>query len=155
MKISIYQPAQEDAVIQLWKACELVKPWNDPHKDIARKLNDSPDLFFVGHIDEELVAAAMAGYEGHRGWVNYLAVSPQHRGASLGRKMMEHIEEVLLARGCPKINLQVRESNTAVLDFYAAIGYQVDAAVSLGKRLIPDGPPAATALKNDPESDSG
>ena len=82
----------------------------------------------------------MAGYDGHRGWVNYLAVAPGQRGQGLGAALMQHIEQQLLALGCPKLNLQVRSSNTAVLDFYRHLGYAQDEVVSLGKRLIPDGP---------------
>ena len=80
----------------------------------------------------------MIGYEGHRGWVNYLAVKPALQGSGLGRQLMQRAEQELLQVGCPKLNLQVRETNQQVLDFYNAIGYKVDAAVSLGKRLIPD-----------------
>ncbi len=138
MKIRRYQPGDRDAVIALWTDCELVRPWNDPQKDINRKLADSAELFFVGTDNDRIIATIMVGYEGHRGWVNYLAVSPQSRGQGLGRELMTHAEQVLLEMKCPKLNLQVRETNTAVLEFYRSIGYEVDAAVSLGKRLIPD-----------------
>ena len=98
------------------------------------------ELFLVGEADGRLVASAMAGYDGHRGWVNYLAVVPDAQGLGYGRALMAHIEAALLARGCPKLNLQVRSSNTAVLAFYRQLGYAQDEAVSLGKRLIADGP---------------
>ena len=80
----------------------------------------------------------MAGYEGHRGWVNYLGVAPAWRGRGLARALMLQVEQALLARGCPKINLQVRADNADALGFYAAIGYGQDAVLSLGKRLIAD-----------------
>lgn len=128
--------ADEDTVIELWRQCELVRRWNDPRKDIQRKLTTQPELFFSG----ELVASIMAGFDGHRGWVNYLAVSPAHRKAGLGRTLMRHVEAALEARGCPKVNLQVRTTNHAVLEFYRRIGYATDDVVSLGKRLIPDSP---------------
>ena len=80
----------------------------------------------------------MGGYEGHRGWVNYLAVHPERRGRGDGRALMAELEHRLLARGCPKINLQVREDNAVALAFYERLGFTVDASVSLGKRLIPD-----------------
>jgi ribosomal protein S18 acetylase RimI-like enzyme len=80
----------------------------------------------------------MAGFDGHRGWVNYLAVSPEHRNAGLGRTLMRHVESALEARGCPKLSLQVRATNKAALEFYKHIGYAADEVVSLGKRLIPD-----------------
>ena len=142
MHIRSYQESDEAAVVALWQACGLTRPWNDPHKDIARKLLVQRELFLVGEVDGQLVATAMAGYDGHRGWVNYLAVQPGQRGHGYGAALMAHIEQLLLALGCPKLNLQVRSSNTAVLDFYRHLGYAQDEAVSLGKRLIPDGPPA-------------
>ncbi|MDH0095909.1 GNAT family acetyltransferase [Ectopseudomonas hydrolytica] len=138
MLIRPFQPADEAAVVELWQRCDLTRPWNDPHKDIQRKLKVQPELFLVGEIDGQLVASAMAGYEGHRGWVNYLAVCPEQRQRGLARQLMAHIEEQLLAMGCPKLSLQVRDSNTAALAFYERLGYKVDASVSLGKRLIAD-----------------
>ncbi|MGF0336102.1 GNAT family acetyltransferase [Ectopseudomonas toyotomiensis] len=138
MLIRPYQPADEAAVIDLWQRCDLTRPWNDPHKDIQRKLKVQPELFLVGEIDGQVVASAMAGYEGHRGWVNYLAVCPKQRQQGLARQLMAYIEEQLLAMGCPKLSLQVRDTNTAALAFYERLGYKVDASVSLGKRLIAD-----------------
>ncbi len=138
MLIHPYSPADEAAVIRLWQDCNLTRPWNSPQKDIARKLRNSPELFLVGLVDSRVVATAMAGYDGHRGWVNYLAVAPAHQKQGLGRELMRVIEENLLALGCPKINLQIRTDNTAALKFYEKLGYQTDAAVSMGKRLIED-----------------
>lgn len=138
MKIRQFAPPDETAVIALWQRCELTRPWNDPQKDIRRKLTVQPELFLVGELDGALVATVMAGYDGHRGWVNYLAVAPEHRKSGFGRSLMRHVEAQLEARGCPKLNLQVRTSNGAVLEFYRAIGYSVDDTISLGKRLIHD-----------------
>ena len=107
-------------------------------KDIARKLQIHPELFLVGEVQGHLMASAMFGYEGHRGWVNYLAVSPGHQKQGHAKALMQQGEALLLARGCPKINLQVRASNAAVLAFYQSLGYQDDQVVSMGKRLIPD-----------------
>lgn len=139
MDVRAYRPADEQAVIALWETCGLTRPWNDPRKDIARKLTEHPELFLVGTEDGRLVATAMAGYDGHRGWVNYLAVAPGHRQRALGRRLMDEAERRLLALGCPKINVQVRSSNAEVLAFYRRLGYAPDEAVSLGKRLIRDG----------------
>ena len=125
-------------VVALWEASGLTRPWNDPRKDIARKLEVQRELFLVGELDGRVIATAMAGYEGHRGWVNYLAVDATHRGAGHGRAIMAEVERLLTERGCPKLNLQVRADNEQALEFYRALGYGVDAAVSLGKRLIPD-----------------
>ena len=138
MQIRPFQPADEAAVVALWQECRLTRPWNDPRKDIARKLAVQPELFLVGTVNGELVATVMAGYEGHRGWVNYLAVSPAHQRKGLGRRLMEEVEKRLLARGCPKLNMQVRSSNTDAMAFYRRLGYLPDEAVALGKRLIPD-----------------
>ncbi len=125
-------------MIGLWKDCGLVVPWNDPVKDIERKLKVGPDLFLVGELAGEIVASVMGGYEGHRGWINYLAVSPRHRGKGYGRSIMEVVELAMRQKGCPKINLQVRRSNTDMASFYQAIGYDIDDVIGLGKRLEPD-----------------
>lgn len=127
-----------NAVVTLWQRCGLVVAWNDPVKDIERKLAVGRELFLVGEVAGQVVASAMGGYEGHRGWVNYLTVDPAWQRRGFGRAMMNAVEQRLLALGCPKINLQVRRGNTAVLQFYAALGYCEDAVISLGKRLIPD-----------------
>lgn len=126
-------------MIALWDAAGLLRPWNDPDRDIDRKLSLDDELFLVGERDTgELVAVAMVGYDGHRGWVNYLGVDPTHQGLGLGRAMMREAERRLLALGCPKLNLQVRSGNASVLAFYRALGYEIDETVSLGKRLIVD-----------------
>ena len=133
-----FQPRDSDAVIDLWNRCGLVRPSNDPKKDIARKQKVRGDLFLVGLHDERVVASVMIGYEGHRGWINYLAVCPLYRKRGYGRSIMAEAERLLRAEGCPKINLQVRTSNTEVLAFYRAIGFFQDDVVSLGKRLEDD-----------------
>jgi ribosomal protein S18 acetylase RimI-like enzyme len=138
MEIRTFQPQDEVAVIALWQACDLTRPWNDPHKDIARKLSVSPELFVVGIEDGELIASAMFGYEGHRGWVNYLAVSPNHQRCGHASALMRWGEQALKERGCPKMNLQVRSSNAAVIAFYKSLGYGDDEVIGLGKRLIAD-----------------
>ena len=127
-----------DAVVGVWQRCNLVRPWNDPHKDIRRKLAVSPELFLVGELHGELMATVMGGYDGHRGWIYYLAVDPAHQQKGYGRILMGTIAEKLLALGCPKINLQVRKNNRAVIQFYGQIGYHIDDVISLGKRLIKD-----------------
>jgi ribosomal protein S18 acetylase RimI-like enzyme len=138
VEIRTYAGADNAAVVALWQACDLTRPWNDPHKDIARKVAVDDGLFLVGTVDGVIVASVMAGYDGHRGWVNYLAVDPDHRGDGYGRALMAEAEARLAARGCPKVNLQVRATNADVLAFYEHLGYVVDAAVSMGKRLESD-----------------
>jgi ribosomal protein S18 acetylase RimI-like enzyme len=136
--IRAFQPVDQAAVIALWEECKLTRPWNDPHKDIARKLEVQPELFLVGTIDDAVMASVMAGYEGHRGWMNYLAVAPRHRGRGFGRALVEHVERLLLERGCPKVGLLVRNSNKEAAEFYRRLGYAQDESISLGKRLIAD-----------------
>ena len=138
MRIRVFERADEAAVVDLWEACGLTRPWNDPHKDIARKLEVQPELFLVGAVDEAVIASVMAGYEGHRGWMNYLAVARRVRGRGYGRALVEHVERLLVERGCPKINLQVRASNPAAVAFYRRLDYAQDESISLGKRLIVD-----------------
>lgn len=123
----------------LWERCGLTRPWNDPHKDIGRKLQVGADLFLVGLVDGTIVATVMAGYEGHRGWINYLAVAPEHQRAGRGRQIMTEAERRLRSAGCPKINLQVRTANSDAIAFYQALGYITDDVVSMGKRLESDG----------------
>ena len=138
MEIRPYEPGDEAAVVALWQECGLTRPWNDPHKDIERKLAVQPELFLVGVVDGAVVASVMAGYEGHRGWVNYLAVAPRFRAHGFARRLMRRVEELLLARGCPKVSLLVRSSNSQALAFYQHLGYLPDESISLGKRLIAD-----------------
>jgi ribosomal protein S18 acetylase RimI-like enzyme len=138
MEIRAFRDEDEPAVIDLWRRCGLVRPWNDPGKDVARKARVQPELFLVGVVDRTIVASIMAGYDGHRGWINYLAVSPDHQRRGFGRSLMEEAERGLRRLGCPKINLQIRRGNIAVAAFYAALGYAEDDVVSLGKRLERD-----------------
>jgi len=134
MIIRDYKPADQSAVLTLWKKCNL-GAHKDPVTDIALKLKAGNGWLLVGEVDGEIVATAMVGYEGHRGWINYLAVSPDYQQHGYGRQIMAHAEDLLRALGCPKINLQVRKSNLVVLDFYKKLGFEVDEVVSLGKRL--------------------
>jgi ribosomal protein S18 acetylase RimI-like enzyme len=135
--------ADEEAVIALWQRCGLTRRWNDPRKDIRRKLAVQPDLFLVGVFDGQIAATAMVGYEGHRGWIQYLGVDPQRQRLGLGREIMAEAERLLRDAGCPKINLQVRTSNTGVIEFYRRLGFALDDVVSMGKRLEHDGPEPA------------
>ena len=138
IKIRPFDIEDQAAVIELWRACALVVPWNDPVKDIARKLKVGADLFLIGESRGEIVATVMGGYEGHRGWINYLAVSPQHQRKGYGKEIMEFVEQRIQLKGCPKINLQIRGANTQATAFYQAIGYDIENAIGLGKRLEPD-----------------
>jgi ribosomal protein S18 acetylase RimI-like enzyme len=138
MTIRAFRAEDESAVIALWDRCGLVRSWNDPRKDIARKLKVQSELFLVGLADDAIVATVMAGYEGHRGWVNYLAVAPEWQRQGIGRAMMHEAERLLRDAGCPKVNLQVRDANTDALAFYSALGYTRDEVISMGKRFETD-----------------
>jgi ribosomal protein S18 acetylase RimI-like enzyme len=133
--IRAYKAADQEQVVELWRRCNLVVPWNDPYHDIWLKLQVQPDLFLVGSMANDVVASVMAGYDGHRGWLNYLAVLPemQHRG--IGRMLVMEATTRLRALGCPKINLQVRSTNADVIAFYTRLGFKVDDVVSMGMRL--------------------
>jgi ribosomal protein S18 acetylase RimI-like enzyme len=139
LEIRPYQAGDRTDVVRVWKDSGLVVPWNDPLKDISRKQKVQPDLFLVGICDGELVATVMAGYDGHRGWINYLAVHPASRRVGFGRDMMAAADRELRLMGCPKVNLQVRSTNSEVIAFYRKIGFTEDDVVSLGRRLEPDG----------------
>ncbi|HEX3678784.1 MAG TPA: GNAT family acetyltransferase [Galbitalea sp.] len=138
MRIRAFEERDTDAVVQLWEDCELTRPWNDPRRDIERKSTTQPDLFLVGDEFGAVVATAMVGYDGHRGWVYYLAVDPAHRRVGHSRALMAEAERLLLERGCPKLMLMVRASNTAVVDLYEHLDYVREDTVVMGKRLIPD-----------------
>lgn len=137
-----YQHADQQAVVALWQSCGLLRPWNDPVVDILRKQSVGADLFIVGLDNNTIVAVLMGGYDGHRGWMNYLAVDPAVQGKGLGGQIVHALEKRLLAIGCPKINLQIRTDNEKVINFYKSCGYSTDDVTSMGKRLIADQPPA-------------
>lgn len=137
LTIRSFHSNDQDQVIRLWGNCQLVVPHNDPVADIARKIADSGEVFLVGEREDMLIATVMAGYEGHRGWINYLAVAPELQATGIGRRMMAAAEERLVALGCARINLQVRATNAGVIAFYEKLAYSVDNVVSLGKRLVP------------------
>src|SRR5882724_2715023 len=138
-QIRPYRSADEDAVVGLWVACQLIGPKNNPRRDIARKLRVNPEWFLVGELDGKIVATCMVGYEGHRGWINYLAVAPECQRRGIAGQIMDEAERLLRQVGWPKINLQVRTTNAQVIEFYKSIGFQMDDVFSMGKRLEMDG----------------
>lgn len=128
-----------EAVVALWHECGLIRPWNDPHKDIARKMTDRNGAFWVVADGTALIASVMIGYDGHRGSINYLAVTPAAQEQGLGGELMRRAEMYLIDLGCPKVSFCVRKDNLPVLSFYDRLGYEIDDVHFLGKRLIPDG----------------
>jgi ribosomal protein S18 acetylase RimI-like enzyme len=126
------------AVIDLWRRCDLVRAWNDPQRDIDRKLSEQPELFIVAVRDGTLIGSAMAGFDGHRGWIYYLAVDEAARHGGVGRVLVERLENDLRAVGCPKVQLMVRSDHLAANAFYDRLDYGTDAVVVRSKRLISD-----------------
>lgn len=138
MPLRPFTVADTEAVISLWTEVGLVRPWNDPRRDIQRKLTTQPELFLVIDEGSQVIATAMVGYDGHRGWVYYLAVAPDRRGKGHARALMAEAERLLIERGCPKIMLMVRADNDTVIGMYEGLGYATESTVVMGKRLIPD-----------------
>ncbi|MEX3922781.1 GNAT family acetyltransferase [Paraburkholderia sp. BR10936] len=143
--IRVFSEADTEAVIALWLQAfpeynDASRPHRNPRLSIANKLGTQPELFFVavrdgGDVDGALVGTAMAGYDGHRGWLYSVAVAPDARRHGLGTRLVRHAENALAVLGCLKLNLQVLTDKAEVLAFYEQLGYRTDAVVSLGKRL--------------------
>lgn len=138
MHIRPYLPADRGKVIELWHSCNLLVPWNDPAQDIAAKLADSPELFLVAVDNDEIIGSAMGGYDGHRGWIYYLAVHPARQNSGLGSRLVNEVERQLTALGCPKINIMVRRTNHGVISFYEKLGYEESEVLTYGKKLSPE-----------------
>ncbi|MGO2435047.1 MAG: GNAT family acetyltransferase [Serratia proteamaculans] len=138
MEIRVFRQDDFEEVITLWERCDLLRPWNDPEMDIERKLNHDPDLFLVAEVGGEVVGSVMGGYDGHRGSAYYLGVHPDYRGRGIANALISRLEKKLIARGCPKIQLMVREDNDTVIEMYEKLGYEIQNVTSLGKRLIED-----------------
>lgn len=137
-QIRAFERADTEAVVALWEASGLVRPWNDPRKDIERKLTVQPELFLVAVAGGAVVGTVMAGYDGHRGWLYYLASSADRRGQGIARRLVARAEDLLTRMGCPKVQLMVRPDNARVRGFYAALGYEPFDTWATGKRLIAD-----------------
>ena len=138
MKIRPYQDSDQSAVIQIWIDCGLVAPQNNPIQDIIRKSQVNPEWFLIGIVNKKIIASCMVGYEGHRGWINYLAISPKEQRKGFATQMMSKAQHLLSDADCPKINLQIRTSNLKVIAFYESLGFKDDKVTSLGKRLEVD-----------------
>ncbi|HEX7758515.1 MAG TPA: GNAT family acetyltransferase [Caulobacteraceae bacterium] len=143
MDIGDIGDADIEPVVALWERCGLTRPWNDPRSDIALARRTPTSTVLVGRRDGRVVAAAMVGCDGHRGWAYYVAADPDLRGQGLGREIMAAAEDWARAQGVPKIQLMVRGGNAPVIGFYKALGYAPEDTVVLGKRF--DGKSWATA----------
>jgi len=138
LQIRAYQESDREPLLALVRAVfPDPAPHNEPRASIRRKLGVAPDLLLVAHVDGKLVATAMGGWDGHRGWLYQVAVAPDARGCGYGRAIVEAVESRLRALGCPKLNLQVLASNPAAVGFWRRLGYRVEERVSLGKLLQP------------------
>jgi GNAT superfamily N-acetyltransferase len=136
MDIRIATSADRDGVTALWEEARLTRPWNDPIEDFDRALAGSSSTILVGLDDAgALVATAMVGDDGHRGWIYYVAVPAERRRLGLGAEIMHAAEDWLRRRGCPKVELMIRDDNAEVAGFYEALGYVPDAVRVLGRRL--------------------
>ena len=138
LEIRRFEPGDEAQVIAVWQECGLRRSWNDPHLDVARKRALDDGLFLVAEAQGAVVGTLMAGYDGHRGSINYFGVLPAHRKLGIGRALMSEGERRLFERGCPNINLQIRTDNLEAVEFYRRLGYETFEVVDLGKRLIAD-----------------
>ncbi|MBO3663360.1 GNAT family acetyltransferase [Microbacterium stercoris] len=138
IEIRSFRPSDQDQVVSLWHAAGLTRPWNDPVKDIERARAVWPELLLVAAEGELIVGSVMAGYDGHRGWLYYLASAPDRRGAGIGRRLVAEAEARLEALGCPKVMLMVRADNERVLEYYDAAGYTRETSRLTGRRLIAD-----------------
>ncbi|WP_341897671.1 GNAT family acetyltransferase [Ferrovibrio terrae] len=135
MQIRSFQNTDRAAVIALWQACGLTRPWNDPDSDISFCVSKPESTILVGERDSKIVASVMTGHDGHRGWLYYLAVDPALQKAGHGRAMVQAAEAWLTARGVPKVMLMVRPENTQVRAFYDALGYAEEPRVIFSRRL--------------------
>ena len=136
LSIRPFQPADRQALERLWaRVFPDDPPWNAPALLIETKLKVQPELFLVASLDDAVVGAVMAGFDGVRGWIHHLAVSPDHRRRGIATRLVRTAESGLRTLGCPKVNLQVRSTNTEVVAFYRHLGYGVEDRVSLGRRL--------------------
>ena len=133
-----FKEGDEEALVSLWNICKLTVPWNNPYKDIVRKLKVQAELFLVGYLEDNFIASVMAGYDGHRGYINYFAVHPDFQARGYGKQLMDNVENELLELGCPKINLQIREGNDKVLSYYQKLGFVEEKRTNMGKRLEDD-----------------
>ena len=138
MEIRPFTIEDIDATVELWRLAELLSTKNDPRRDIERKLGYSPWGFLVMVEEDKIIGSIMIGYDGPRGWVNYLACHPDYRRRGVAAALVNRAREVLLERDCPKINLQVFAGNTSTLKFYESIGYSEDQVRSNGLRLVVD-----------------
>ena len=139
LTIRPFRDHDEPGVTALWTCCFPDNPPRSaPALMLAQKRRVQRELFLVGLVEERVVATVMGGYDGHRGWVYAVATDPAFRRRGYARSLLHAVERRLARLGCPKLNLQVRASNQAVVEFYEALGYSVEERISMGKELTRD-----------------
>jgi len=143
LRIRPYRDPDQAAVVALWRACGLTRPWNDPASDIAHCLKSREAALLVGEdAGGRVVASVMVGQDGHRGWMYYVAVDPDRQKSGYGRALVAAAEAWHNARGVPKSMLLVRAENARVIAFYRALGYEVEERVLMTRWLkTPPAPP--------------
>jgi ribosomal protein S18 acetylase RimI-like enzyme len=138
IQIRHYDDEDHDAVVALWNTLDPGgSGYNDPAVAVARKAAIGDGLFFVAETGGTVIGTVLGGYDGHRGWIYGLAVDPAYQRNGIGSALVHQIERLLRMRGCPKINLQVRAGNEAVIAFYERLGFAVEDRISMGKETGP------------------
>lgn len=135
MDVRSCTPNDRELTVGLWERCGLTRPWNDPTADFDLAISNASSTVLAGFVDSSLIASAMVGFDGHRGWVYYVAVDPAHRKRGFGARMMQAAETWLRHKGAPKLQFMVREENEAALQFYAKLGFERQSVITLGRRL--------------------
>lgn len=141
LAVADIRDADVATVIALWQACGLTRPWNDPASDIALARRGPNSTVLIGREGDAIVATAMVGHDGHRGWVYYVAADPTLRGKGYGRAIMKAAEDWLSAAGIPKLQLLVRRENAGVAAFYQSVGYEEAQTIVFAKWLDGRDPP--------------
>jgi ribosomal protein S18 acetylase RimI-like enzyme len=135
LSIAPIEDADVADVVALWQACGLTRPWNDPDADIALARRRPNSTVLIGRDAGAIVATAMVGHDGHRGWVYYVAVDPNRRAQGLGRSIMNAAEDWLRQAGIAKLQLLVRRSNARAGAFYQSLGYAEAETIVFAKWL--------------------
>lgn len=135
MRIRPFEESDRPAVIELWRACNLTRPWNDPDTDISFCLDASSATLLVGEETGAILGTVMVGHDGHRGWVYYLATEPSRQRQGIGRLLMQAAEAWALKRGVPKLMLMVRPENASVRSFYERLGYGEEPRIIFSRKL--------------------
>ena len=123
------------AIVALWKETNLLVPWNNPEEDIKRAFSTPTSTILVAEIENKLIGTILAGYDGHRGWIYYLAVKPEYQKHGYGRRLVEAAEDWLKSQGAPKIHLLIRKDNSQVQSFYHSIGYETSDVLMMKKTI--------------------